>query len=52
MFFTSLGHHPMATVTALSFTAPIFAAVLAIFFLGERFNFYRWMAIIVGFLRM
>ena len=52
MFFTSLSITPLATVTALSFTAPIFAAVLSFFFLGERFHLYRWMAIIVGFLGM
>jgi drug/metabolite transporter (DMT)-like permease len=52
MFFTSLSITPLATVTALSFTAPIFAAVLSFFFLGERFYLYRWIAIIVGFLGM
>lgn len=52
MFFTSLSITPLATVTALSFTAPIFAALLSVFFLGERFRLYRWMAIIVGFLGM
>lgn len=52
MFFTSLTITPLATVTALSFTAPIFAALLSFLFLGERFRLYRWMAIIVGFLGM
>ncbi len=52
MVFTSLSITPLATVTALSFTAPIFATVLSFFFLGERFRLYRWMAIVVGFLGM
>lgn len=52
MFFTSLSITPLATVTALSFTAPIFAAVLSFLFLGERFHLHRWIAIIVGFLGM
>lgn len=52
MFFTALSITPLAKVTALSFTAPIFAAVLSVVFLGERFRLYRWVAILVGFLGM
>lgn len=52
MFFTALSMTPLAKVTALSFTAPIFAAVLSVLFLGERFRLYRWVAILVGFLGM
>ena len=52
MFFTALSITPLAKVTALSFTAPIFMAVLSIVVLGERFRFYRWLAIIAGFLGM
>ena len=52
MFFTALSISPIAKVTALSFTAPIFMAVLAVLFLGERFRIYRWMAILFGFLGM
>jgi drug/metabolite transporter (DMT)-like permease len=49
MFFTALAMTPVARVTALSFSAPLFTAVLAVFFLGERFRIRRWMAIVVGF---
>lgn len=49
MFFTALSMSPLAKVTALSFTAPIFLAVLAVVFLGERIRIYRWLAILVGF---
>ncbi|KIN61792.1 RNA polymerase sigma-54 factor [Sulfitobacter noctilucae] len=52
MFFTALSMSPLAKVTALSFTAPIFMAVLAVLVLGERFRLYRWMAIALGFLGM
>ena len=52
MFFTALSISPLAKVTALSFTAPIFMAVLAVLFLGERFRIYRWLAIFFGFLGM
>ncbi len=52
MFFTALSISPIAKVTALSFTAPIFMAVLAVLFLGERFRIYRWLAILFGFLGM
>lgn len=52
MFFTALSIAPLAKVTALSFTAPIFMAVLAVVFLGERFRIYRWLAILTGFAGM
>ncbi|MEQ6202407.1 DMT family transporter [Sulfitobacter sp. HNIBRBA2951] len=52
MFFTALSMSPLAKVTALSFTAPIFMAVLAVLFLGERFRIYRWLAILLGFAGM
>lgn len=48
-FFTALSITPLAQVTALSFTAPLFATILAIFFLGEVVRIRRWAAIIVGF---
>lgn len=50
MFFTSLAITPLAKVTALSFTAPIFAAALSVLILGERFRVRRWAAIIIGFI--
>ncbi|NKB51746.1 MAG: EamA family transporter [Rhizobiaceae bacterium] len=52
MFFTALSLSPLAKVTALSFTGPIFVAVLSIVVLGERFRLYRWLAIATGFLGM
>jgi drug/metabolite transporter (DMT)-like permease len=52
MFFTALAISPIAKVTALGFTAPIFMAILAVLVLGERFRIYRWSAIILGFVGM
>lgn len=52
MFFTALSITPLAKVTALSFTAPIFMAVLSIVVLGERFRLHRWLAITAGFVGM
>ena len=52
MFFTALSLSPLAKVTALSFTAPIFMAVLSVIVLGERFRVYRWLAIVARFVGM
>jgi len=49
MFFYALSITPLAVVQALSFTAPLFATVLAVFILGERVRLRRWAAIALGF---
>ena len=49
MFFTGLALTPVARVTALSFSAPLFMALLSVVFLGERFRIRRWVAIFLGF---
>jgi drug/metabolite transporter (DMT)-like permease len=41
---------PIAEVTAISFTAPLFSTLGAILFLGERVGRHRWAALGVGFL--
>jgi drug/metabolite transporter (DMT)-like permease len=48
-FFTALSLTPIAQVTALGFTAPIFAALLAMALLGEVVRLRRWAAIACGF---
>ena len=48
-FFYAVTIAPFADVTALTFTAPIFASALAIVFLGERAKPVRWAAIVIGF---
>lgn len=49
MYFMALAIAPIAEVTALGFTAPIFAALLGILILGEKVRFRRWAAIVLGF---
>ena len=48
-FFLALKVTALATVTALHFTAPIFATVIAVLVLGERISFRRWSAILMAF---
>lgn len=45
----SLRHLPIATVTAIGFTSPIWVAALAGPWLGEKVTLRRWLAIIGGF---
>jgi drug/metabolite transporter (DMT)-like permease len=49
-FYTALGLAPIAQVTALAFSAPIFATLLAMLVLRETVRLRRWTAIAVGFL--
>lgn len=49
-WFYAISIMPLNDATALSFTAPIFAAILAITLLGERAGIHRWSAIIIGFI--
>jgi drug/metabolite transporter (DMT)-like permease len=48
-FFIGLSMTPLARAMALSFTAPLFAALLSALFLGEVFRWRRWTAIFAGF---
>ncbi|WP_439576764.1 DMT family transporter [Elioraea sp.] len=52
MFTTFYGyaHLPLAEVTALGFTMPLFLTALSIPFLGEQVGIRRWSAVMVGFL--
>ena len=52
MFFYALSITEVAHVTALGFSAPIFAGILSVIFLGERFRARRWMAIGFGVIGM
>jgi drug/metabolite transporter (DMT)-like permease len=47
--FAALARLPLADITGFSFVAPIFAVILAVFFLHERVGPYRWAAVMVGF---
>ena len=48
--FTALRNLPLATVVSISFAAPIFTTIFSIFLLNEKVGFYRWLAVIVGFI--
>ena len=48
--FAALTMIPLADVTAITFTSPLFLTVLAMLFLGERIHRYRWTALGIGFL--
>jgi drug/metabolite transporter (DMT)-like permease len=48
--FTAITMIPLADLTAISFTSPLFLTVLALVFLGERIHRFRWTALGIGFL--
>lgn len=50
MWFLALPMVSLAEITAISFTSPIFLAIGAIIFFGEKARSERWIAILVGFL--
>lgn len=51
IWFVNLGlrHLPLATVTAIGFSAPLIVTALAALFLHERVGPRRWAAVFVGF---
>ncbi len=49
-FFTALTMVPLAKITALSFSAPLFATLLAIVVIGERVRARRITALVLGFI--
>ncbi len=49
LWFYAMARIPIAEVTALSYTTPIFVTVGAAIFLGERFRIRRLIAVLLGF---
>lgn len=47
-FFYSVTHLPLAEATVIQFTSPIFTAILASVYLGERASGRVWVAIVLG----
>lgn len=47
-YFAALSIIPMAQVTALGLTSPMFVTVMAMLFLGERIHVFRWAALGLG----
>lgn len=50
MFFYSFAHMKLADVVAVGFAAPLFITALSVPFLGEKVDWRRWTAVVVGFL--
>jgi len=48
-WFYAIALIPLAKVFAIEFTAPVWVALLAAMFLGERLNKAKWIAIVLGF---
>ena len=48
-FFFALSLIPIAEATALNFTAPLFASLLAVIVLREFVGWRRWVALFIGF---
>ncbi len=49
LWFTALPHIPLADMTAIGFTGPIFIMLGAAWFLGEPMRRDRWIAALIGF---
>lgn len=47
-WFAALLMIPLAQVVAIEFTMPIWAAALAVLFLGERMSGLKWLAVLLG----
>lgn len=47
-WLVSLTLIPLAQLVSIEFTMPIWSAVLAVFFLGERMNVRKWLAVVLG----
>jgi len=50
IFFYSVSIMSIATVTAISFTAPLFIAILAVYFFKDKPNIHQIFALFVGFI--
>ncbi|HMB76605.1 MAG TPA: DMT family transporter [Kiloniellaceae bacterium] len=50
LFFWAISLAPLATVSAIGFASPLFAALLAIPILGEKVGLRRWSGLIIGFI--
>jgi drug/metabolite transporter (DMT)-like permease len=48
-YFLALGLLPLSEISALTFTVPLFVAVLAVMFLGERLGPRRISSLVIGF---
>lgn len=49
LFFYTLKVLPLATAVVIQYLSPIFTAIIAIFFLGERMRKIQWMFFLIAF---
>jgi len=49
-FFYNIAHIPLGDAMTWSKTSPVFTAIFAFLFLGEKLNYKAWIAIFVGFI--
>ena len=49
LWFLALPLVPLAEITAIGFTGPIFLTIGAMLFFGEKVRLRRWLAIVLGF---
>lgn len=49
-FFLAISLVSLATASAISFSAPLFASLLAVIFLGEKIGLHRTVALAIGFI--
>jgi len=49
LFFSAIGHLPLALASAITFTAPFIVTALSVPMLGEKVGPRRWAAVVVGF---
>ena len=52
LYFAAAGLMPIADLTSITFTRPIFGTIAAIFVLSEIVGMRRWIAIAIGFIGM
>ena len=50
VYILGLRYLPLADVTAIGFSTPLFVTALATFLLGETVGWRRWSAVVVGFI--
>ena len=48
--FTAIVHMPLADATAIAFAKSFFVTIFAVLILKETVGFYRWSAVVVGFI--
>lgn len=49
VFVTATKYMPIAEATAIQFLSPLIVTLLAVFFLGEKVDSARWIAVLAGF---